>query len=611
MTSPEADYAWDNLLWTRALIDELARAGVRHVCVSPGARSTPLSLAVAERSDLATSVHVDERSAGFFALGYGRATGGPAALVCTSGTAAANYLPAIIEAHYSRVPLVVLTADRPPELRDTGAWQAIDQIKLYGGYVRWFVDVPTPSAEPTMLRYVRSLASRAVAVARGRPAGPVHLNCPFREPFAPDLEGEASGRAGDEQGSLGRSELLAVSGRPAGAPWVTAPRTTATAQPELLDELAERLARERNGLILAGPIHPPPGYAEAVARLAAASGYPILAEPAGGLRFGPHDRSHVVTGYDAFLRSERWAMAHAPSLVLRFGQSLTWKNVARFLEWHPGATQVIIDPEYTWDDPTRMAALRLPVDPVELCNALADRLESLGERDPGVVVQVERWFEEWREVSRVVARAVALMADGEEPGTVSWVYRWLMEALPDGALVYAANSMAVRDLDTFTAASDRSVRVIANRGAAGIDGTISSALGAAYGTGAPTVLVTGDLAFVHDLNGLGAARLPGLMATIVVLNDGGGGIFAHLPVAEYDREAFERFFLTSSGVDLAAACAAYGVPHVAVQDASAFGPVLGGRVTEAGVQVIEVPIDLEANTAAHRRLWSDVAAAVS
>jgi len=577
-----------NAAWAEAFVDELVRAGVRHVCISPGSRSTPLTLAVAARPELGTSVHIDERSAGFFALGYGRVTGMPAALVCTSGTAAANYLPAVVEASMGRVPLIVLTADRPPELRDTGAWQAIDQFKLYGGYVRWFAEVATPSGDAFLLRTVRSLGARAVAVATGRPAGPVHLNFPFREPLAPE-PGTAPPAAG---------------GRADGAPIVRVPRAAALLPEAELDALAARIAAEPRGLILAGPVDPPPGYAAAIARLAAAGRYPILAEPAGALRFGPHDRAGVVVGYDAILRDERWAGGLAPGLVVRFGASLTWKVVAEYLARHPDAAQVVVDPEATWDDPGRLGGDRLAVDAVPLCHALTDRLEA---GEGGETPAGEAWRAAWRRASRVAEREIARLVEAPVAGTVGWVYPAALGALPDGALVVAANSMAVRDLDSFAPPTERALRVVANRGAAGIDGTISTALGAAHAAGGPAVLFAGDLAFLHDAGGLGAAVSPAPDLTVVVLNDGGGGIFAYLPVAAIGGKVFERYFRTPPGADLAALCAGYGVGHARAADPERLVAALRASVGRPGTSVIEVPIDLEANTSFHRRWWADVA----
>jgi len=436
-------------------------------------------------------------------------------------------------------------------------------------------------------------------------------------------------------------------GRHDGAPWVVAHRSAARADGDLVSALAERIAGEPRGLILAGQLRTSSSYPEAVARLAAVSGYPVLAEPTGGLRFGPHDRGRVVTGYDAIVRSQGWVSDHPAGVILRLGRSFAWKHVARYLEQQPGAFQAVVDPDSSWDDPTRLAGCWLGVYPEELCHALADQVaatlssgvrgvaEERGARgaDLGLpenagsrgadgarhAADAERqageraaspWLAEWQRADEVARSAVRRLTAEGEPGTVGWVYPSLLDQLPDGAVLYAANSMAVRDLDTYTGPSERRVQVIANRGASGIDGTISSALGAAWGSGRPTVLVTGDLAFVHDLNGLGAARLPGLEAVVIVLNDRGGGIFAHLPIAEARPDLFEPFFRLPSAVDVAMACAAYGVPHSTAGDPATFGGALSRALAETGVKVIEVPLDMEANTAAHRRLWEAVADAL-
>lgn len=652
-----------NLAWSRALVDELVRGGVRHVCVSPGSRSAPLAVAVAERSDLATSVHVDERSAGFFALGHARASGRPAALVCTSGSAGAHYLPAVIEAHMSRVPLVILTADRPPELRETGAWQTIDQAHLFGRFARWFADLPAPTAG--LVRYARSVAARAAATAAGRPAGPVHLNVPFREPLVPAGDGGVGRHARSGAPTPGASgfpdasgfpgpagDAAAVAGRPGGRPWVTVAQTEPTADAATVADLAARIRAHPRGLILAGLTDPPPGYADALARLAAAAGYPILAEPGGGLRFGPHDRAHVVTGYDAFLRAPRWCAAHAPDFVMRFGASFTWRPVAQFLEAHAGAAQIVVDPDGAWDDPTRLAALRVAAAPAALCDAVAAALALAGDGEDAAAAAEDAttraaWRSAWRAASEAGHAAVEVevgpvqgrgqSAEGDDDvasraadgangagldgiaaapsveGTVGWVYPTLMAHLPDDALVVAANSMAVRDLDTYTASDPKAIRVIASRGAAGIDGTLSTAIGAAHGSGRPTVLVTGDLAFLHDVNGLAAARMPGPGVLVVVLNDDGGGIFAHLPIAAgalqpgAAAERFARFFRTPTGADLAAACAVHRVPYGKIgAPADLAAAVAALARPSAGVRVVEVPVDMARNTEAHRRLWTAV-----
>lgn len=631
--SAAIDTAALNLAWAAALLDELVRAGLRQACLSPGSRSSPLALALAARAELGVSVHIDERSAAFFALGYGRATGRPALFVCTSGTAGANAYPAVIEARMGGVPLLVATADRPPELRDTGASQTIDQHGLFGAYPRWSADLPPPAPGAFMERYARGVAARAYAEAADPPAGPVHLNLPFREPLVPAPILLPSAPIPSPPAPIPPPPALAPpppagaradGGRADGRPWTRRAPLRRLADPGQLDRLAARIAAEPRGLILAGAVEAGPdarAYADAVALLAARSGYPILAEPQGGLRFGPHDRSRVVAGYEAFLRLPDWCAARAPGLVLRLGASFTWRPVLAFLDRQTEAFQTVIDPAGAWDDPSRLAALHIPAEPAATCLALAERLEDresqaerLGDRESQAAAEGEPgWSEAWREAGAAVAAARdALLAELAAEGRFAhslWVYPTLLDALPEDALLVVANSMAVRDLDSFSDPMPKALRVLANRGAAGIDGTVSTALGAAHGAERPAVLITGDLAFLHDLNGLGLRGVVGPDLRILVLNDDGGGIFAHLPIAKQDPAVFERYFRTPTGADLAAACRTYGVPHRRAGDPEALRKALAEP--GSGPRVVEIAIDADLNTAAHRRFWARVAERLS
>ncbi len=575
-----------------AFVDELARAGVRHACFAPGSRSTPLVLALAREPRIRLWDHLDERSAAFFALGLAKALREPVALVCTSGTAAANFLPAVIEARYSRVPLLVLTADRPPELRDVGAPQAIDQLRLYGPYAKWFVEVALPEATPTLLRYARMLAARATATARAEPAGPVHLNFPLREPLIP---------LAAEPPDISGSEALAWRGRPEGQPFARVLAGSKQPDASLVRELAMLLAELPHGVIVAGP-QPDEALAPALARLAATLGYPILADPLSQARCGPHDRALVVDAYDAFLRDPEIAGALAPQVVLRFGSVPTSKPLLLYLERHAGTQQIVVDPA-GWPDPLHLASHVVHADPSALAEALAIQLAAVGCRpDPA-------WGETWGAVD---ARARATIADElariEEPFE-GRVFAELAALLPDGATLFAGNSMPVRDLDTFFPSSERRLRFLANRGANGIDGVVSTALGAAAALAGPLALVIGDLSFYHDMNGLLAARRHGLRATIVLLNNDGGGIFSFLPQAEHG-EQFERLFGTPHGLDFRHVAALYGLAFTRVESWPAFREAVRASLAGDGVSVIEVPTERPRNVELHRRIWPAVAQAV-
>jgi 2-succinyl-5-enolpyruvyl-6-hydroxy-3-cyclohexene-1-carboxylate synthase len=422
-----------------ALFEELARAGVRHVCVSPGSRSTPLVAAAVEQPGLRCWSHLDERSSAFFALGLAKATRAPVALICTSGTAAANFHPAVIEAHHARVALLVLTADRPPELREWGAGQTIDQLRLYGSAVRWFAEAPVPEGGEAALRHARALACRAVAVAKGRPAGPVHLNLPFREPLEPGAERAAG------------LEPLASDGR-GEAPYTQAETSPAAPAPELGATLAKLLRASERGVVACGPLDATPAAAWAIAKLAAALGWPLLAEPTSQLRRGPYLKgAPVVATADLFLRDEATAARLAPDCVLRFGDTPTSKPFRLWLEQHRPQDLLLVDPDAVWHDPSHLASSVLRADPEALCDVL---LPHLGERP----APLSPWLRDFLEVERRTRATLEAMLGDEASLLEPRAVRELGEALPDGALLYVSNSMPVRDLDAFLAPARRAPR---------------------------------------------------------------------------------------------------------------------------------------------------------
>lgn len=516
----------------QALVDELARCGMRHAVTSPGSRNAPISLTLAADERIGSVSAIDERAAGFMALGMAKASGLPVAVTCTSGTAAANLLPAVVEAREARVPLIVLTADRPPELRDVGAGQAIDQVKLFGSAAKWFVEVGNGEPGREWATHMRALACRAWAAAGGGRAGPVHLNLPLREPLAPVVE-ELEG--GDWQGRVD------------GRAWVEVREAASVVADEDLEALAERVAATPRGAIVCGG-----GVGEVaapVARLAAVAGWPILAEPTSGLRCGGHDRSRVVAHYDVLLRDEGFAEAVRPEFVLRIGDMPTSKSLRA---WIGGGEQVVVDPHGAWNEPTRTAETILAADPVATCEGLAAAVEGRGTSvDDG-------WVGRWRAGDEVVASAFVEAPEGFE----GRAYAGIEGALPDDALVWVSSSMPIRYVESYFPSSPKPLRFLSNRGANGIDGVVASAAGAAHATGRPTFVLIGEIALLHDVGGVLAARRAGIDLTIVCVNNGGGGIFDFLPVAEHaDAAAYERHVATPADVDLAALAALAGMTH--------------------------------------------------
>ncbi|MCP9488461.1 MAG: 2-succinyl-5-enolpyruvyl-6-hydroxy-3-cyclohexene-1-carboxylic-acid synthase [Solirubrobacteraceae bacterium MAG38_C4-C5] len=518
----------DQHVIVRALVDELVRCGVRTAVTSPGSRSTPLVLALVRDGRLACHSLIDERCAGFFALGAAKATGMPAVLACTSGTAAANYLPAVVEAYEAGVPLLVLTADRPPELRDVGAGQAIDQIKLYGRAAKWFVEVGSHDATPQRLRWLRSLACRAVWTALDHRPGPVHLNLPLRDPLIPpdELPSDATGRA-DGAPRLCRSRRPGVPGNP-GAPGAGGAIRTG-----------------HRPLIVAGRLERRPGAGDrgaTTAALAQRLGVPLLADPLSGARRG----STAIAHYDALLRDETFAAGAAPDWVLRVGDLPTSKPLRRWLASLPEKVeQIALEPEGVWHDPDGVLARIVPAgEPIE-------------------AAQIETgWLKRWREADE--AAHLALDTELRRRLSEPLVANHLATTLPTDAVLVVASSMPVRDVEAFAPVCRHPARVLANRGANGIDGTVATALGVAAVNDGPVMLLIGDVALLHDLGGLAALARARHTLTIVLVDNGGGGIFDALPVAAA-TDAFEEHVATPTGIDFAAASAMAGIAYHRVE----------------------------------------------
>jgi 2-succinyl-5-enolpyruvyl-6-hydroxy-3-cyclohexene-1-carboxylate synthase len=563
MTAPNR-----NTLWGRAIAAELARSGVETVCVSPGSRSTPLTVAVDEHEELETVSALDERSAAFFALGRARRTGEVTPLICTSGTAAANYHPAVVEASQARVPLLVLSADRPPELRDSGANQTIDQEKLFGDAVRWYKDLPEPAPRERALRSLRTDICRAVGTAEGTPAGPVHLNAPFRKPLEPTPV------EGDVPADLGR---LAAAGREESTPFVGVTHGEPQLDDRDLRKLGEQLTVDR-GLVVVGPADPPGLDPEAVMAFAHATGFPILADPLSGLRFGGHTRvAPVIGGYDGFVDTEVVADWPDPEVVVRLGASPTSKPLRRYLAG-VDAKQFVVDPAGEWREAEFTATDLVVADPDRLCGRLAEVVRGGGAAD---------WRERWESADDAHGSVVEDANDRLfEGGILADVVR----GLPDPATLVVSNSMPVRDLDRFGAPATKSITALGNRGASGIDGVVSTALGAAHGTTDDVTLVIGDLAFYHDLNGLLAVGRAAVDATVVVVNNDGGGIFHRLPIEAFEPP-FTRQFKTPHGLEFEPAGELYGLGLSRVESREGFREVYATAAEREGSEIIEVVVD--------------------
>jgi 2-succinyl-5-enolpyruvyl-6-hydroxy-3-cyclohexene-1-carboxylate synthase len=577
-------------LWARCVVDELARLGVGEVVVAPGSRSTPLVLAFASDGRFRTRVHLDERSAAYFALGVGKATRAPAAVVTTSGTAVANVFPAVVEASQSGVPLIVLTADRPHRFRDADANQAIDQVRIYGGFVRAFTDVAPPSSDDAALRHLRSVVGRAYSAAVGSNPGPVHLNFPFDKPLEPvSVDEQASG---DGSGA---------SGRPLGAPWVEIDAGRPTLSPSRLDEVAE-LFQQGAGVIVAGPNEDPSRVGPAVLRFAAATGFPVLADPLSGARYGPKDDAFVVAGYDLFLRDAAVRERLTPRLIVRVGASPTSVTLQSWMAEHDRCPHLVVDASGRWKDHGAISTHYLHADPAETLSALAARCADARDREGAS----GDWAGLWHTAESAAASA---LAGGESQGLHEGdVLSASLGSIADGGALVVSSSMPVRDLDAFGHPREEPARIFANRGASGIDGVVSTAFGVASQVDGPTVCVIGDVAFFHDQNGLLWSREEDAAVVFVLIDNDGGGIFHRLPVSEYEPH-FTRFFATPHGFGFEHAAKAQSVEfHEAeIGDLeSALADALAGRETS----VIRVRTDREGNHRRRREVEEAVARSV-
>ncbi len=560
------------LKWAAILVDEIARAGVANVVIAPGSRSTPLTLAFAAQPSVRIYSLLDERGAAFFALGLALESGRPAAVLCTSGTAAANFFPAVIEASQSHVPLIVLTADRPAELRGTGANQTIDQVGIYGKYTRLAADLlpPVDSASAQLLRSLRTTVDRAITAALLPVPGPVHLNVPFRKPLEP-------------------------------RPGETLPDGTAFARPdrrpftEIRSHSPVPIVPEvdwpARGLILAGPRCPGNDFPDALAALHMKTGYPVIADALSGLRYGRFANEAAPLNPQVCKAMADGAV-ELPDLILQFGTVPVSNPAISLLGSLPeSTTRISVQAHGTWHDDAHTLSHLVHTDPAEFCRMLADQIP--------YPIADRAWSRHLEQAEKAYWAAVDEAKS--EHYFEGLVLQDVLDAVPDGARLFVANSLAVRHLDEWTRPIAKNLRVFCNRGASGIDGTISTALGIAAASDQPIVLVLGDLAFYHDLNGLLALKRGGVRATIVLLNNDGGGIFRRLPVAEIEPP-FTGLFLTPHGLDFAPAAEMFGTGYSLAKGQSELKAALRAAVNSTASQVIEIRTDSALHESTRRRI---------
>ncbi len=569
-------------LWGEVIADELVKHGVDSVCIAPGSRSTPLVVAFAEREEITVFTHLDERSAGFFAVGRAKRTGKVTPVVSTSGTAVANIHPAVIEADQSRCPLLVLSADRPPVLHETGANQTINQQGVFGDSVRWERTLPEPQLDEQILRALRTFIARCIAHCHGAYPGPVHLNIPFSKPLAPV---EDTNKTGTHELDIGD----VVDGRTGS--YTTLEFGSTTLSNDQLTQIYRAVKKSKRGLIIVGPMSPTNPSIPAILEMAESIHYPILADPLSGIRFHPNiDECLVCGGYDSYLDQQITQHIEEPELVLQFGDNPTSVQLHDYIA-RTKPKHFLIDPAAGWQESTFTASDLVIADPDRVALSLASVDV---EPDSAWVSKFDRLETSyWEKVNSVDRFHEGQILDA------------VLDIIPSQSVVFVGNSMPIRDLDRFGTPRPKELSLVGNRGASGIDGNISTALGAGSGSGEQLVAVLGDLAFYHDMNGLLAVDRFDIDVTIVVVNNDGGGIFHMLPIADFDPP-FTSYFRMPHGLQYEHAAALYGLSYAHVKSLDVLENELSKSVSTDGSMIIEMETDAAASHEARQAIQETV-----
>ncbi|AMQ05386.1 MULTISPECIES: 2-succinyl-5-enolpyruvyl-6-hydroxy-3-cyclohexene-1-carboxylic-acid synthase [Sporosarcina] len=553
--------------YVRRMTAALMMADVKTVVISPGSRSTPLAYAFASTKGLDVYMQVDERSAAYFALGLAKASGNPVVLLCTSGTAASNYHPAITEAYYARIPLIVITADRPHELREVGAPQAIDQIRMYGKHVKYSVDFPLAENNPDIEDFIDRHISRALSVATTAPRGPVHLNVPFREPLLIDFNRETPKMTF-------KKRFKSVDSLDA-----------STAQ-----QISQLLATSEKGFIIAGEM--PIGFDKAAFwNFAKALEWPVLCDPLSNLRTEVPEQciALCIDHYDALLKSDAFKEKVVPDTVIRFGAQPVAKPLSLYLKKVRPATVIAVDESPEFRDSLGVVTHHIQTSSETVMKIIVDKPKTS--------------YTEWWTMANEAASAITNKYEGVA-GDEGIFAKTLFEHLPTESDLVSGSSMPIRDVDTFFRKTDKDITIFANRGTNGIDGVVSTAFGIQAARKRPTWLLIGDLSFLHDVNGLIVTRFHEADLTIVIINNDGGGIFSYLPQADAGNH-FEELFGTPTGLTFGHIAAMYDAQYAAIHTPEEFGMELD-KAKEKPVRIIEVFTNRQANVKAHRDLWKQI-----
>ena len=576
-----------NNLWTRIFIDQLAALGVKHACISPGSRSTPLTYILSKNKKIKSFIHFDERSSAFFALGLAKATGKPVLVVTTSGTAVAELYPAIIEAYQQRTPLIICTADRPAELVGTGANQTINQHNIFKNHIRWFRDIGLPSISDVGFHYLQKIAIKAFRISTSVDKGPVHLNFPFQKPLEPfsytDKVGKRIIRIKPQQLTIHNSQI-------------SVPKFEKSKD---FKKIVNQLVDSKKGIILVGGMEYDDKLIKKIKELSTLLKYPVFADGISQLRFNVNKKDqNILSNFNLIITSKRFVNERNPEIILQFGKTPTSSIMETFLE-ETDAIRYTIDAYGDKHDPARNAKATFTINPASFCEIL---ISQLGEEN--FRRQKSNWFKDFIRADEISEKVKSRIIDKakfpNEPSSI----REIIKLIPSGSNLIIGNSLPVRDLDSIAYKTSKRITIHFNRGASGIDGITSTALGIAS-RNKKTFLITGDLSFLHDLNALATAVKYSIPIVIIVINNNGGGIFESLPIAKKVKH-FDKFFTTPHNLDLAEIVKSFGINHRLISTRRELQQYLRNMLNHNIPSVLEIQTDAVKSVELRAKIFNEV-----
>jgi len=580
-----------NRLWGSLIIEELVRNGIDYFCISPGSRSTPLVAAAARNMKTKKIVCFDERGSAFHALGYSQAKGKPAAIITTSGTAVANLFPAIVEAYQNKIPMIVLTADRPPELLDTGANQTINQINIFGMYAKWHFCFPCPD-ENINPRMVLTAIDYAVYSSLCNPSGPVHLNCMFREPFEPDDAVDINNE------NVYMKDIKKWSGHNKPYTLYSIPKTTVSTT-DTLKNVAEIIDREEKGLISVGRLKSS-SEGKSILDFIKKTNWPVYADITSGLRLNSKIGSNIIKHFDQEVLSEGFNKMAAPKTVIHFGDRITSKRFDQFLNYNKPENYIIIKDNPVRHDPVHLVTMHIETDICSFCDDISGFVRMAKENS----------FKDFYESKvRKVQKIIDMNIESEKDINEVFVSRNISSLIPDKSCLFLSNSMPVRDMELYGQSTGKEIFIGTNRGVSGIDGIISTAIGFSSGYGKICTLLTGDIAFLHDLNALATINSIKTSLIIVLINNNGGGIFDFLPISK-SRDIFEDYFATPHNLNFKGIAETFKINYHTTHDCKTFPQIYTNAVGMAEKKnrssLIEVVTGREYNLELRRRIKMEI-----